>query len=93
MRPCGVDVAGTGVVVDAPGERGDVADADDPLAEVAGDGFAGEPDLDGAVAERGEGERAVRVSLDADRAGLLALGPLLLAVIGTGLVVAEGGVG
>lgn len=48
-------VAGVDEAVDAPGQRGDVSDAGDPLVKVAVDGLAGEPNLDGAVAERCEG--------------------------------------
>jgi len=44
------------VAVDALGQRGDVSDGGDPLVEVAVDGLAREPDLDGAAAERSEGD-------------------------------------
>jgi hypothetical protein len=92
FRARSVEVTGDDVAVDALSERGDVSDAGDPMIQIAAYCLAGEPDLDGAAGERGEGERPVRVPLDADRAGPQARGPLLLAVVGVGLVVAEGGV-
>jgi hypothetical protein len=71
----------------------DVGQAGDPFADVPGGGFAGEPDLDGPPGRRLEEERPVGVPLDADGAGALVFGPLLLAGVGARLVTAEGGMG
>jgi hypothetical protein len=72
---------------------GDVAELDNPPADIAAGRLTGQANLNGPVIERAEPKRALWILLDPDRAGRLLLGPCRAAGVGAWLVVAEAGVG
>lgn len=72
---------------------GDVIDVDDPVVQVALDGGAGQPDLDGAPGKWVELKGAFGVPLHAYQAGLLAVSPVVMTRVDAGDVVAQAGGG